>query len=260
MKDEVVIPLLRMALTNPRFDGFEVPIPDFRPRSPDGYFHPSTHPLWPERMLWFYLTDPDGMCDQDLNTEGAMAVTQGTFWHAFIQHVMLVHKMVLVMNPQGRFPHDKVEFFIADEELGSRGAMDGVLNPDVLKIDVPVGLELKTMMAAKLSKCPKGAAKDPSKIAWVKEKCPVYYAQAQEYLRMSGYTEQRFVFMGLEYPFPLIEIAVPYDHGFAMSIADKYRRVRQAVADKDMPDPCCAPRSQESRQCSARLTCPVGIA
>lgn len=257
LKDEVIIPPLRAVLTAPRFDGFTVEIPDFHPRSPDGWFHPSTHPLWPERLLWFYINNPDDFLDTDLDTDGTLATTQGTFWHAFIQHVMLMHDMVLEMTPQAAHTWDKVEYFVSDPIVMSRGAMDGVLNPDVLNIDEPIGLELKTMRSAKLSTCPKGGAKDPSRVEWLKTKCPEYYAQAMEYLRMSGYSEQRFLFMGLEYPFPMVEISVPYDYSTAMLTVEKYRRVRQAVADGDLPDPCCEPRSATSRSCQARAVCPV---
>jgi hypothetical protein len=257
--DEVLIPILRALLTNPRFDGFEVPIPDFRPRRPDGWFHPSTHPLWPERMLWWYLVAPERLLDVELDTDGAMATTQGTFWHSFLQHVMLVHGLVLIMNPEGRFPHDKVEFFVSDEEHGARGAMDGVLNPDKLPLTVPIGLEIKTMRPSKLNTCPKGGPKDPARLEWLKKKCPEYYAQAQEYLRMSGYTEQRFLFIGIEYPFYMLEISVPFSYGDSQVVVDKYRRVRQAVAGGYMPDPCCTPKSTLAKQCTARGVCPVGM-
>lgn len=258
IKDEVLIPPLRAILTNPRFEGFEVPIPEFRPRKPDGWFHPSTHPLWPERMLYYYIAEPQKMLDMELDTDGAMATTQGTFWHAFLQHVMLIHGLVKLMTPSGRFPHDKVEFYVEDKELGSRGSMDGILNEEVLPIDKAIGLEIKTMFSAKLARCPKGSPHSPERLAWLKEKCPEYYAQAQEYLRMSGYSEQRFFFMGLEYPYPMVEIAVPFSYSDSQRIADKYRRVRQAVADRELPDPCCAIRSAQSRQCPARAVCPIG--
>ncbi len=257
---EVIIPPLRTILTNPKFDGFEVPIPEFKPRPPDGWFHPSTHPLWPERMLYYYLTEPDKLMDSELDTDGAMATTQGTFWHAFMQHVMLMHDLVLIMNPRGKYPHDKVEYPVSDPELGSRGSMDGVLNPDTLNIDIPIGLEIKTMFSAKLNRCPKGTPDSPQKLAWLKEKCPEYYAQAQEYLRMSEYTQQRFLFVGLEYPYPMVEIAVPFSYGDAYQVADKYRNVRQAVADGIAPDPCCGIRSVQAKQCVARSVCPIGRA
>lgn len=257
---EVVIPPLRALLTNPDFEGFEVPIPDFKPRPPDGYFHPSTHPLWPERMLFFYLVAPDRLIDLELDQEGCMATTQGTFWHSFLQHVMLVHDLVLIMNPKGRFPHDKVEHYVEDKEVGSRGSMDGVLNPDKLAISIPIGLEIKTMRTLKMDTCPKSGPNSPEVLEWLKKKCPEYYCQAQEYLRMSGYTEMRMVIIGLEYPFPMKEISIPFSYSDSQVIVDKYRRVRQAVADQWMPDPCCTAKSQTAKQCPARGICPVGRA
>ena len=47
-------------------------------RVPDGFFHPSTHPRWGERMLFYYLTQPDRMIPEDIGYENRMAMVMGT--------------------------------------------------------------------------------------------------------------------------------------------------------------------------------------
>ena len=76
---------------------------------------------------------------------------------------------------------------------------------------------------------------------------------------MSGLHFMRVLILGLQSPFPMIELQVPYSYGEAMKVADKYGRVIQALADRNIPDPCCAPRSQQAIECPARNVCPVGL-
>jgi hypothetical protein len=256
MQNEILIPVIRTALYNPHFSSFDVPIGAFHERKPDGKFHPSTHPLWTERQLFYYLTS--SLESQPLDDLGAMAVTAGNFWHSFIQTLGLDAGFLKVSDPNAKHAHDKAELFVQDKVLGSQGFLDGVLNEEVLSIDGPRGFEYKSMNSRKLGTCPKGSPTDPEKINWLVAKCPVYYAQAQEYLRMTGFPFQQMLFMALEYPYEMIEICVPYNYSFAQSIADKYHRVRQAVADGELPDACCSIKSKESKECLARLVCPVG--
>lgn len=93
----------------------------------------------------------------------------------------------------------------------------------------------------------------------LKDKKPEYYAQAQEYMRMSGYDMMRMLIVGPDYPYPMKEIVIPYDRVAAMAVRDKYLRVRQAVADQVLPEACCGIRSTTAKQCFAREVCPVGL-
>ena len=105
---------------------------------------------------------------------------------------------------------------------------------------------------------PKNTAPDDPELQEAYRKMSeVYYAQAQEYMRLSGLRRHRTVVMSMEYPFEMAEIVLNYDHAFVQGITEKYRRVRQAVADHIPPQPCCAPRSKQSRACPARYVCPV---
>jgi len=91
---------------------------------------------------------------------------------------------------------------------------------------------------------------------WFKENHAVYYAQVQEYLRMSGYGKAIVLFASLSYPWKLTEIHVPYDHGFAQQTVEKFELVRAHVAMGTPPDPCCALKSAKAKACPA-LSCPV---
>lgn len=236
----MLIPVLRAALFDPDFKSFEVKVGGFHKRKPDGWFHPSEHPLWPERMLYYYVTEPDRMVAEPFDPHSTMAVTQGQFWHKFVTKVGMDAGIITAENVPVR-----------DDDTGARGEMDGLLTDE--------GFEFKTMRPSKASRIPDLPVSDPALLDFYIDKQPVYYAQAQEYMRMSGLVTMRTLILSLEYPFDWREIVIPRDEAIVSSIREKYRRVRQAIADKTPPQPCCAPRSKQSHDCPARLVCPVGM-
>lgn len=228
-----LVPALRSLLFDPHFKAFSVDAEDFDGREPDGLFHSSTHPTWPERMLYYYIAEPERLVQEVFEPSSTMAVTVGKFWHRFLGTVLL------------RAGHlNALEVPVLDEVAGRTGAMDGTADWGVY--------ELKTMRASKMKRM--------VDLATYQELCPEYYAQGQDYMDMSGFREHRTVIVVPEYPFPMQEIVMPYDPIFAGRIRDKYMRVRQAVADQQLPHPCCAPGSAMAKQCPARTVCPVGLA
>jgi hypothetical protein len=257
---EVLIPRLRAYWFNPKLPFVTIPVRDYVKREPDGWFHPSTHPLWPERMLYYYLAFPAKMVGAPDDMNKVLATTQGVFWHFFTQSCLEDMGLLRVVNPRGRNAWERVERYVEDRRLLSRGSMDGVVNSDNISILAhDEAFEFKTMSVVQMSFCPKGAPDDIDRLRWWKDRHPEYYAQAQEYLRMSGLPYMRVLILGLQSPFPMIELQVPYSYGEAMKVADKYGRVIQALADRNLPDPCCSPRSQEAILCPARNVCPVGL-
>lgn len=232
-KGHLVLPLLQAILFDPKFDAFSVPIPGFESRPPDGWFHPSTHPLWTPRQLYYYLTEPARMLDEPFDPLSTMAVTAGTFWHGFLQHIMLENGVL-----------DAAEVPVQDDECGSRGHMDGLIGQRPL--------EIKTMNPQKFRKI--------DTLEDFRDRCPDYYAQGQDYLRMSGLHEEIILIVTTAYPFEMKELLMPADITFQREIETKYRSVRQAVADQVLPQPCCNPQSPEARACPARIACPIGLA
>ena len=257
---EILIPRLRAYWFNPKLPFVQIPVRDFEQREPDGWFHPSEHPIWPERMLYWYLAFPNKMVAQPSDMNKVLAVTQGVFWHFFTQSCLEDMGLLRVVNPKGHTSWARVEKYVEDKRLLSRGSMDGIVNSDNISI-LPhdEGFEFKTMSVAKMSGCPRGAPDDQDRLLWWKNKNPEYYAQNQEYLRMCGLHFMRVLILGLQSPFPMIELQVPYSYSEAMKVADKYGRVIQALADRNVPDPCCRPKSQEAILCPARNVCPIGL-
>jgi hypothetical protein len=207
-------------------------------RKPDGYFHPSTHPLVPARKLYYYLTEPDKIDNEPLEFMGALSTTMGTAIHGFVQ---------MCLKDTGVLVDDEV--FVIDHETGSRGSMDGVLNLPTLG---ETGLEFKTSNQMKLQ------GLHDNDIETFKTKWPVYYAQVQEYMRLSGLRKFVVLFLSMGYPWTMKEVLVPFDQGMASMIETKYRGVRAAAASGEVPPECCSPFSKESQTCPMRRVCPVG--
>lgn len=227
------------------------------PREPDGWFHPSEHPLWPERMLYYYLSAPESMVPEPLAYMGTMSVTIGTLMHLFIQECMRDHGVLLShaqLIAEGIPCDEKGEPSLIDEEVGSRGHTDGITNvhlpdyPDLARQT----FEFKTSNDFKLK-----GINDLDNEAF-KEKWPVYWAQQQEYMRMSGYRVAIVLFLGMGFPWNLREFHIPADERFQSQIKEKYLRVRHAVEVGQPPAPCCGPRSIEAKACPARTVCPIG--
>lgn len=258
---EILIPRLRAYLFQPKLPFVTIPVRDFEQRLPDGWFHPSEHPTWPPRMLYWYLAFPNRMLGEVSDINKVLAVTQGVFWHYLVQSCLEDMGLLRVINPKAPTSWLRVEKYVEDKRLLSRGSMDGVINSD----NIPVlfedeCFEFKTQSVAKMSGCPRGAPDDQDRLTWWRVKNAGYYAQTQEYMRMSGLRYTRVLILGLQAPFPMIELRVPYSYGEATKTADKYASVIQALADRALPDPCCTPRSQQAIECPARQVCPIGLA
>ena len=113
-----------------------------------------------------------------------------------------------------------------------------------------------TMNPMKLGRVPKGSPTDDDVLGWFKKSCRDYYAQAQEYLRMSGRERMIVVILSLTYPFEMREIHVPFDRVFAYGVRDKFYRVLQAVADQTPPRCECVGKDRDG--CPARGVCWYG--
>jgi hypothetical protein len=237
---EKILPVLRAYLYDPSFPSFDVHVHGSRTRAPDGWFHPSTHPTWGARQLWYYLVAPDKLVGEPLDPLGAMATTAGNFWHSFISMVGIESGILKA-----------VDVAVQDDETGARGEMDGELSDE--------GFEFKTMNEMKLSRLPKGGPEDAEVLLWLQTRAPQYYGQVQEYMRLSGYERFRMVILHTGYPFDMREILVPRNEAFINQVRDKYLLVRQAVADQQMPDACCSMRSETSKKCPAREMCPIAL-
>lgn len=260
-----VKPILQNYLYDAKWPDFTLYFPARRTeRQPDGYFHPSTHPLMTERQLFYYLT-ADKLLSVPLEYMGTLSVTIGTALHGFVQMCLLPGQAGILVPPErggtcvacGR-PTSPMpvrgkcwEHGVLHEETRTRGHMDGVLNIPEWGMG---GWEFKTSNLMKLSKV------QDNDIEAYKTKWPQYWAQNQDYMRASGLRQMLVLFMGLGYPWEMREFHVPYDHIYGAQLDAKYRRVLAAAESGTPPQPCCAPRSKEARACFARNVCPIGLA
>lgn len=256
----VLTPLLHAYLYDAKFPPtFTV---EFRrhlePRKPDGYFHPSTHPLMSERQLFWYLTEPDRVEVEPFEFKGALSVTMGTAVHDFIE--MCMYDLSILVKPTGTcvccgrehgFKKGQCrEPGANDDRLMSRGHMDGIL-------DIPgwgqAGFEFKTSNQRKLANVTNLDA------AKFREKWPEYYGQVQNYMHITGLRRFIVFFLGMGFPWETREFVIEYDAVYCYGLEMKYLRALEAARSGRAPDACCAPRSKESKVCLARSVCPVAL-
>jgi hypothetical protein len=245
--NQMVIPVLRAALSNPRFKGFDVRVRGWEPRPFDGWFHPSTHSNWTARQLTLYLRHGAVMELERPSLLFVAAVTQGSFWHNFNQRVLL-QEGVLRRNP-GTTMKDSIEkqceIPLLDPEHNRRGHADGSMFADEDEL-----FEFKTMTDRIIAQFTDENV--------LREKKPEYYSQTQDYLDISGKSKMRYFIMSLASPFPMQEFIVHADQDYQAAQRAKYREAIAAAQEDRLPEACCAIRSAKAKSCPLRDFCPIG--
>lgn len=215
--------------------------------APDDWFHPSAHPRMGERQLYLYLTQPDRWEPEPFDYTIKMSAMVGSVIHDIVETALT--DLGYLIEPKGeclacgrKQPQDCHEHGAVDIRTRSRGHMDGLLRTG--------GFEFKT--------CHPLALKDitSNDLEAFRAKWPYYYSQVQEYMRMTGLPQYTVLFWAMGNPWTMKEFTVPADHMLHIETERKYLAVRRAVAEGQMPEPCCAPRSVESRSCPA-MGCPI---
>lgn len=221
-------------------------------RPPDGWFHPSEHPEMAERQLYLYLTEPEAWEPEPFEYTIKMSALIGSVVHEIVETALI--DLGYLIKPKGGFcpacgklqPTNCREHGAADEETGSRGHMDGMIDMG----DIPRGFELKTCHPRAIH------AITNNDLAAFRAKWPYYYAQVQEYMRMTGLASYKVLFWGMGNPWAMREFTIDADPGFHFAVKSRYLAARQAVERKELPMACCNPGSAKSKICPAR-TCPV---
>lgn len=232
----VLLPILRGELYSPDFSGFTLEVEPWTDREPDGWFHPSEHATWHPRQLALLLMHPELVERERKQLSSVLAITQGKFWHQFIQKVLGDHGILV-----------EAEFSAEDPAHRRRGHLDGILDGPPCGRE---GFEFKTMAPELIRKI--------TTVADLREVKPTYYAQAQDYLDMTGLTTMRMVILSPAYPFPMVELAIGADEVFQQAQRRKYTQALTAVAEGTLPQACCTPRSAQAKQCPVRMACPIG--
>ncbi len=218
---------------------------------PDGHFHPSNHPLMTARQLWYYLHYPEYMEPREFGWMGMLSVMMGKAYHSFIQACMRDANLTMTpteLEREGWTLTRSGECYLQDPETGSRGQCDGILKVMVRTADRSIW-EFKTSNSMTIR-----SVSDLDLDAFI-AKWPDYYAQVQEYMRLSGLSMAVVTILALGYPWEMREFHIPADPQFQASVAEKYLAAR---AD-EIPPACCMPTSKESRACPARRICPVAL-
>jgi len=218
---------------------------------PDDYFHPSGHPLLHERQLYLYLTDPGAWVREPLGYIGRMSTLMGSVMHEIVETALT--DCGYLIKPKGicvacgkTQPKECREHGAIDHELRSRGHMDGRLRYDGREW----GFEFKTAIPFSLKDVRN------NDVEQFKAKWPKYYAQVQEYMRMTKLNGYVVIFMAMGNPWTLKEFHIDYDPFHVSQVAAKYSRVREFVKRGVMPDACCSAGSAQSKICPA-TSCPV---
>src|ERR1043165_2339620 len=179
-KQQVIIPVIRATMADPDFTGFTVTVRGWKAgvREFDGWFHPSTHATWTARQLALYLQHGADVPLEQPGLEFVLAVTQGSFWHEFVQRLLL-KRGILLRNP-GSTSRDKiekqVEISLVDPDHNRRGHADGRLATCDDEL-----FEFKTINDWKLKKY-----EGPNAEEVLREENPFgYWTQAQEYMDIS---------------------------------------------------------------------------
>ena len=146
---------------------------------------------------------------------------------------------------------NEAEWFWSHEPTRSRGHSDGLTNPAITGVEEI--FEFKSMGRSRAAKLAKGEPDDPVVVRSFRDLAPEYYAQGQEYMRLSGRRRWRGVLMSIEYPYPMREVAMEYDPFFAGNIGMKYERVLKAAATRTPPLACCG----NAKSCPAARACSV---
>lgn len=234
-------------------------------RQPDGWFHPSTHPGWNERQLYVYLTRPDLLEQRAWTFEGRLSVNVGTMMHELFKASMVDDGTLI--RPDGATcdscglsrtarAADKRcnEFGFADPVTGSRGHIDGMLNPALFRSLPPAGLDLKTSNEMSM----KGLVNND--VDYLRGKWPDYYDQVQEYMRVSGLRVFFIVYQQVGMPWEVKEVRIDYDEVRAFEIEQKYLRVRRAVESGNVPGDCCKFGGAKGKYgCAAEAACRRGF-
>lgn len=220
-------------------------------RPPDGWFHPSSHPLLTSRQLYYYLTAPDTWRPTPFDYTIKMAALIGSMVHDVIETAL--QDLGFLMIPKGTCPSCGLEqpkkckeFGVVDPEAGTRGHLDGQL----IINDVVSGFEFKTCHPFVLAKIPE------NDVEAFKTKWPYYYAQVQEYMRMRGLRLFTVLFWAMGNPWEMKEFQIPFDPAYAGGIRAKYMEAREAAKVGSPPPPCCSPGSPTARSCPA-IACPI---
>lgn len=197
----------------------------------DGWFHSSTHPLQDEHALWMYLAHPKLVKREAMGYIGAMSTMFGTITGEVLK-AALSSAGIAIKVPSGTCPACGLpqpakcrEHGACQPETRSRGHLDDIAD---FGGEGTYGIDWKTIKPYGLKGVPDMDA-EAFRLKW-----PKYYAQGQDYMRMTGLRRFIFMFVGLGNPWMMREFHIEFDPVFAYQIECKYKRVIDAWQNDDV--------------------------
>lgn len=223
-------------------------------RPHDDWFHPSSHPLMTERQLYYALTDPEHWKREPFGYQGRMSTLMGSLMHEVTETALMDLKYLVPLKGICLAcglaqPAQCREHGVIDTKTRARGHVDGILYYGGIRRH----FEFKTTNSMNLRTLKN------NDIAAFKTKWPGYWAQAQEYLRMSGLWQSIVLVFQMGHPWVMREFHIEMDHEHCMKVERKYLAVREAIAMGKPPLPCCNVRSTMAKKCPA-LSCEIKAA
>ena len=158
-------------------------------------------------------------------------------------------------KPHGRGKGKCDEWGVRDDNLGRRGHMDGLLDiPGWCKPGDAI-FDLKTC-APPVIRGIESHDLDAFKLKW-----PKYYAQAQEYMALTGKLKALILFLSMSEGWQMREFTIPRDDLYIARLEAKYRIVRRHVEMGTPPPVACCSTRAAARKCPATAcTVKIGIA
>jgi len=234
-RQDLILPYFEVSLMNHNWpDHYDIRV-DSRPYygRGDGYFHPSTHAMMDERLLYYHFHPDtrDKMIPERRSLTSEITLSVGTSMHAILQTQMTMAQ--LIKNPKTDIEHE-----YRNEEHKVRGRIDWLVNH-------PNGA---TYVAEFKTRNQYGWAKD-------QEPLPSWVAQTNLALDNVGLDMAVVISLEMAWPWRMREWHIRRDPDLIDSIYAKFDRVRDAIARNEPPRYCCPPDSEVMAQCPARLEC-----
>jgi len=197
----------------------------------DGKFHPSTHPLMGERLLW-YMFHPefaDKLIHEKRTVMSEMTLAMGSAIHGIMQTQFTM---------MGLCKEEDIEVEYGSRQHNVRGRLDFLVHhPNGETIPV----ELKTQNVYAFSR------QKEMKLEW-----DIQLSLEEDCL---GYSEGVLLVAEAGWPYTLKEYHHSRNDNLLSQTYTKFDNVRTAVALDRPPKACCALNSAEMTSCPARHLC-----
>lgn len=213
-------------------------------REPDGYFHPSTHSLMGERLLWYTMHPAyrDQLEKEPPSLQREMTFAMGSALHGVVQTQLTMLGLCKCSCAPGEI------HTCGDIEVLHKGTHNDLGKLDfiaTLPMHGRVAVEMKTMNTIAFGKL------DDT----VESMKPEWKAQLSLALHNLGFSWGILLVMQSGWPYRFEEIRFDRDDALLSEIFERFDRVAEHLALDTPPEPCCGYGSKTMKSCPARYVC-----